>query len=691
MVAALTTVLTMVLPAGLAHGVSPVEEEPEFAATLTLDSLRPLLPSPKRPLRLAGVVTNTGTSALTGVTVALRFGERINNRSTLTEITDERYFPTTRGVNNGSFTLDTELAPGASVPWSMTIAAADLGFYSNGVYFMRLDLLAANTTLNSVRTFLPWFPDPDSVQPTKVVWLWPMADLPNRDAANVFLNDRTPNSFNPNERLSRLLSLGMSNANQVEWVFDPEMLQSAQLVADGYQVRGASGPVDIPSSQAAVQWLNSARSGLTTASIHASAYADPDVTALTRAGLDQDVVLATATATSQLGTSLNRSVGGPLGWPPGARTDQRTLDLLQKSGVRTVVLPEAALPVSNPSDAPRNATALLRTESGPMQAVLTDPVLSESLGKAADTPSQALLARQRFLAETGVLATSSNGEPPVLVVGPDQRWDPNSTTVSQLLDALTRSAFARLVPLRTLLGSEVAENTRSLAPVTATARREGLRNDYLEQVEDVQRKLRLFATIIENPGVVTEPFSSALLRTTSGAWRTNRPEGTDLLNTVNAELDASIGKVRLLSGGVINISGDGGRIPITIANDLPVPVKVGVRLQGDPAVRLVSSPLEPMTIPANRKISTEISAKVVGAGDLQVDAQLVSPTGAAYGQPVELVLRSTAYALAATWVVLVAFVILSVLLIINSIRRRRNRRETDEPANGIEQPEDANV
>lgn len=666
--------LTMFGAPVTATAATPADETTP-SIQITLDSLRPLIPSPKKPLKLAGTVTNSGNSDLSAIVVALRLGDRITSRDTLAEISKGNYSPSTRGVNNGTIQLSNPLTPGASATWSMTVQPSDLGLYTSGAYYLRMDASSDEGAYGTASSYLPWFPDPTAVTPTQVVWFWPIADTPNRDAANTFLNDQTPTSLQPDGRLSRLLDLGLAAKQQVEWVIDPEALESINVIAGGYQVRGTDGPVQVGPSASAAQWLATARSGLTDASVHASAYADPDATALTRANMPETVVQATTTASQQVASLLGRPVDDTLGWPPGKRTDQRTLDLLQRTGIKTVVLPNDALPDTSGSSQTTTGTALLRTESGPMQAVLVDQTLTDSLGSVTDSASAALSARQRFLAETAVITTSSNGSPPIVVVGPSQRWDPNPNTVHDLLSALARSPWARSTSLRTLLGAEVPDDNRSLAPMNAASKREGLNPDYLADIERTQSKLSTFSTIFDNPGVVTEPFSSALLRTSSGAWRTNRRAGEQLLDVINQQLDGTIGKVRLISGGAINLSGDGGQIPITIANDLPVPVKVGVRLQGDPAVRLVSTPLDTMTIPANRKVSTEISAKVVGSGDLDVQAQLTTPGGALYGQPVELVLRSTAYAVAATWVVLIAFVILSFLLIMNSIRRRKQRRD----------------
>ena len=228
---------------------------------------------------------------------------------------------------------------------------------------------------------------------------------------------------------------------------------------------------------------------------------------------------------------------------------------------------------------------------------------------------------------------------------------------------------------RSTSGGDPKDSTRSLSPGNRGFPARQSEPAYLQRVQNTQDNLEVFSAILDQPGQLTEKYSSALLRTTSGAWRIDRDGGTALLNSIDKELSNEMGLVRVLSGGVKNFSSETGEIPITISNDLPVPVTVGMTLTGDPPIRLSAQPFGPITIPANRKISTQITAQVRGNGELPVKVQLTTRTGTPYGSPSEVTLRSSAYANAATWVVAIAFVLLTGLLVANSIRRRRERKE----------------
>lgn len=676
-----SAILSVAIAGQAMAGVAAAKDQtdPQSAGlSMSLDSLTPVVPKAKDDLQLAGTVTNTSDREIDGANVELRLSQdRLSSRDQIAEVAAGDETPNTRGISNGSTEIKSKLAPGASASWTLKIPMAELGLGNSGVYGIRLEATSRQDSQvnTSVQTFLPWFPNANSVKPTKVVWLWPISDWPDRNANNVFLTDRTPAEVTPVGRLSRVLDLGIAAKEQAEWVVDPQVLQAVNGMTTGYQVAGQSGtPIPGASTQAASDWITKARAGLATASVSATAYAVPDSTALNRAKMTQDVVQATTTSAESVTALLGRPVTSSIGWPPGSRTDTKTLSLLQKSGVRTVALDNSALlPPSDGSSGAINS-AVIRTESGPLAAILTDRVLSTSFGNAGSSATDAVLARQRFLAETGQITIDAPDAERIVAVGPDPRWDPNTAVVADISGALRSAPWMRSTTLAQLLAATPKDSTRTLAPMTAGARRAGLDPTYLNRIQKTQDDLEVFSAILDQPGQLTEKYSSALLRTTSGAWRLDRDGGTNLLDSINQELANEMGRVRVLSGGVKNFSSETGEIPITISNDLPVPVTVGMTLTGDPPIRLSAQPFGPITIPANRKVSTQITAQVRGNGELPVKVQLTTRTGAPYGDPSEVTLRSSAYANAATWVVAIAFVLLTLLLLANSIRRRRERR-----------------
>ena len=656
---------------------SPAADTKNAGIAITLDQLSPVVPEAKSDLVLSGLITNTSSNPISRITVSLRVStSRITDRDQLGPMAAGTVDPFTRDVQDGTLQLPRELASGASEPWTLQLRVSKLQLGNSGVYFLRIDASsdADGSITGSSRSFFPWFPNPAFVNPVGVVWLWPLSDWPNRDSNGVLLNERTSAELAPGGRLRRLLDSGIGATSQISWAVDPELLQTVEAMSHGYQVIGPSGePIAGQSQLFAFNWLTQARGSLHDAALYALAYADPDVSALSRANLPEDVVLATTSAPEMVASLLNRPLPPGLGWPPGTRIDRSSLDLLKTAGVGTVILDEGAYPpVTQPQITP-NGSALIRTESGPLAAVLADRSLSLSLGQAGSTPADATLARQRFLAETGVIATESQQRRTV-VVGPEVRWDPEPGVIADLLETLRTSNWARSASLTRLIAQESSPVTRNLAPMTRAQRSAALSPAYLQRVGNNQRNLELLASILVDPAGMTEPFRAALRRAESGAWRLDRAQGEQLLGRITGQVKAEINKVRVLPSKPVTFPGADGQVPITVANDLSTPVQVGLKLTSDPSVRLVSQPIAPITIPANRKVSTQIPAQVLGTGELSVNVQLTTPAGANYGTSASVTLRTTAYAQAATWVVVIAFASLTFMLLMNSIRRRKQRR-----------------
>ncbi len=130
-------------------------------------------------------------------------------------------------------------------------------------------------------------------------------------------------------------------------------------------------------------------------------------------------------------------------------------------------------------------------------------------------------------------------------------------------------------------------------------------------------------------------------------------------------------KVINVKDSTITFSGDAGRVPVTISNDLDRSVTVGVTLRGSPPLRLESEPLTEIRIEAGRMASVDIDARVVGGDPLPVEVQLLGPDGEDYGRPADIQLVSTAYARAAAWVVAAAFGAIAVFVVFGVIRRIR--------------------
>jgi hypothetical protein len=668
-----------------ASGVVPV----------TLLSMSPDVPTAADTLVITGTVTNTAATTARQVVVRLRLSPTpVRNRSELTDILAGAAGRSGLTVVGTRSAVSDALAPGARAAFSISVpvSALHLPAGTPEVVVLGVESLAdidgdGQGTIQTglTRTFLPWFPADGHVRPTPVVWLFPLTTAPSRAGRGVFLDDHLATEVSATGRLTRLLDAAAGAPSAVSWVVDPALLQSLQDMADGYVVRRSDGSTRPGTGSAAAKaWLDRLRALTRSAEVTASAYGDPDVVALHRAGLDVDIALASTTASDLPQQLLAAPVGHGLAWPTGGVADDGTLDVLRASGTRVVVLSGDALPPSPPVNYTPSGSVDLATGGSPLRAAVFDPVVSRLVAaptSAVSDPATVdpVVRRQAALAEIAMTTLELPSTPRTMVIAPDTRWSAYGGSTQDLVAAVAAAPFAVPSRLGTLAAGAASDVPRARADYPVAARRAELRPAYLAGVAAARRDLAGLRSVApDTTGTSTDQLEAGLTRTESAAWRADPFGGRRLLAVVRAAIDGEVARVHVLSRAPVTLPGDSGVIPVTVANDLDRPARVGVRLRGTPATRFVAVDVSPVTLAPGQKRTLEVQARVIGTGPVTVDIALVTPDGQLFGEPIVTEVRSAAYARAAQWVVGGLFGVLIVLLGVNFVRRRRGVAGTDE-------------
>ena len=660
-----------------ASGVLPV----------TLRTMTPAVPTPEDTLVITGFVANAAATTARQVVVRLRLSPTpVRSRS---EIIDILAGTAGRGgvaVDGTRVPVVAALAPGARAAFTLSVPVASLHLSSTAeVVVLGVESQAdldgdgqGAISTGLTRTFLPWFPVPGQVTPTPVVWLFPLSTAPSRVGDGVFDDDHLATEVSPSGRLSRLLDSAEGAPSAVSWVVDPALLESLQDMTDGYVVRHADGTrTPGGGGAAAAAFLSRLRSLTASAEVTASAYADPDVVALHRAGLDVDIALASTTARDLPQQLLTAPVGHGLAWPADGLADDGTLDVLRASGARVVVLSAAALPPNPPVTYTPSGSVDLATGGSPLRAAVSDPIVSRLVAaptKAVVDPvtTDPVVRRQTALAEIAMTSLELPSTPRTLVIAPGMRWSPYATSTTDLVTAVAASPFATPSRLGTLVATPPSAVPRARADYPAAARAAELRPAYLAVVAAGRAELAGLRSVApDTAGTSTDQLEEALTRTESAAWRSDPNSGRRLLSTVRGLVAAQVAQVKVLSRAPVTLPGDEGTIPVTVANDLDRPARVGLRLSGTPATRFVAADVEPVTLAPGQKSTLEVKARVIGTGPVTVDITLLTPDGQVFGEPTRTQVRSAAYARAAQWIVGGLFGILVLLLGVNFVRRRR--------------------
>ena len=671
MIRVLTAVLALLLPliSGPAAAQSlPVDESIE----INLTSMRPLNPQPGRTLRLSGRLRNRADQQITALQVRLLLSSTpMATRSEIAAVTaglTDRDGPPTLAVSEAV----PALMPRSSVEWNLEIPLNELPLSLPGVYVAALEVIGTGADglvqrFGLTRTFLPWFP-PESVQPTRLAWLWPLSSKPDRALDGLQLNEQTAAEMAPGGRLQRLVTF--AQGSRVTLVLDPALLQTAQDMTAGYEiVTGAEVTSPGAGSTVAGSWLETVSDAAEASSAALSTvYAMPDAVALHRSGMATVTRMATARSAADTSTITGTPVTDVMAWATGGTLTPATLRTFVRGGATSVLLSDTSLP---PSPALTYTPDGFATWSG-TPVVLADSGLGAALLAPQESRSEALLARQQFLAEVAMTAGELPDDSRSIVAAPDPLWNPRDSFLRQTLRALQQAPYARLVPLAAAQRQAV-EVPRVRIPYSPDQRAQELPRSYMDAVVGQRQDARRFTAILTEPSGLA--YEQSLARQTSGLWRSDLLTGTSLVATVTQQLRVRTEAVRVATTGTFTLPGDTGRIPVTVANDLDQEVTVGIRLESDQPARLSAQTLEPFAVPAGRKVSMEVEAKVVGSGTLPVNIQLITPAGRRYGEPVTVQVRTTAYSQAAAYVVSAAFVVLAFLLGMNFVRRRHARRK----------------
>jgi hypothetical protein len=646
------------------------------AATVAITSLDPLVPTATGTLRLAGQVTNSGSASVNDVQIRLRISTTpLIGRSDITSVATGTANVQGQLVNLTLPDSPRYLDPGGQANWSISVPLLDLPIAGVGVYVLVVEAVGTlNGTYQQLgveRTFLPWVPKPSEVQPSRLVWLWPLSEPPGSAPDGVMLSDQIATDLGPTGRLTELVSIGGSAQGVVSWVADPQVLESAAGLSGGYRYNSGSGVREGRGATAAAAWLSAADLALAAGDVHTLPYAWPDADALVRATLDHDLVATLTLGQQLLSARIGRDSGPPVYWPTSGISERRTLDVLDSAGVKTVVLSSNTLPTALSQPFTASGLMALPTVGGSLQAVLSDPSLASALTMPTDSPAEVLAARQRFAADTAMVTFEDPGNPRTVVVAPPINWSPSAALLNQLLPMVAKCPWITPMTLTELLTHQGDTNPRSRVEYSASDRAAELSPKIFGTLTQDHGQVDALGSALTNPTKITQPFTTAILRAESAWWRFDPSAGAQLTGLVSRQLALTVSRVRIVSRGTITLSGVNGDVPLTIANDFDQPVTVGVVLRSNPAPRLHASKISPVTVPPHRKISLEIPATLAGSAPLNVAAQLVSVSGEDLGVPVRISLRSTAYARAAKYVVLGAFAALVLFLAANFVRRWR--------------------
>ena len=658
---------------------------------LTITSITPSALQPGEPLRIRGRVTNVDDEVWETVNAYLAIpGEPLTERAQLAEVaagnSDDEFGD--RIATEGDYAQLGDLAPGEFVPLELLIPWQELevegvgaaGVYAGGVQVLATDVDGSRDTVARVRTFLPLAEAQESAR-VRLAMVWPLTGPVLRRADGTYANARRlVRAMSPEGRLRRMVELGAAAGNTpLTVVPDVAVLDAAADIGAGSFgpvdgiVRRGDAPLAAPESVPEVQaWLGAAQELARQGEAWSTWYGEPDLDLL--GSIDPSVlgrISRVATRNAQ-----QRLIGPdtqPLALPDEGMVGPAGLASLSSADPDpTVVLAAQMLPDWEPVDGTRQQVP---SEQGPVRAVIADPALAAG-GPDAGERRTALQMRQRLLAETALLSLEAAADgrqrvsatfmaPPTWNPGAD--WASSGFFTGLAVPWLEPVSLGELPPNPRVY----AERMREVVPVEPDP-------EVLAVARAIHRRSLLVVQLVGGGGEMNRWYQTAAVLTLSEAAAVDGTARSALSRRTADRLGRVLGGVRLVGPGFVTLSGSEGRFPLTVANRLDRPVRIGVRVSsvGDGlggVSRFQTGPAQ--TIGPDENATVPVDSQLGQTGVTAAEAVVVTEAGRRVGAAVELRVRTSVVGNVIWAIIAVACAALVVSIVRRVILSRRSRRD----------------
>lgn len=446
-------------------------------------------------------------------------------------------------------------------------------------------------------------------------------------------------------------------------------------------VAGTGGP-------AAEAFLTRLRTLAKSSKVLVLPYSNPDTVAITRAGMGSTLTGLVATGRSIAarvlgGTNLVTSVG----LPPDALADQATVQRYATAGYTSMMLSGSSVT----GDTARAGLGTIATGRESLPALLDDSALQPLLTKVlkpppATTPptsgltsvqtgAQALNAAVATIAQRAI---DGDGRPIVRV--PDSTIDTGG--LDDLGGAVAALSGAGMVAAAspTALTASTASRPAVTPTFPAAAESRLLSADYLSRLDDTRKDVGSVTHAVDTAhsstaATLMKSLAAAERPLTSAGLRTDRSVGEATLTTISSTVQYLWAGVTIRpTAGSYTLASADSPLLLTVANTLPYPVLVRVRIDGGEQEGLVASPsAQPVVLQPGQSEGIKVAVRVSRAGTFVVQGQLTGPDGHAWGAAVPLPIRSSAYGALTIILISVAGGLLLLMVILRIGQRWRDR------------------
>ncbi|MFF1818860.1 hypothetical protein ACFVWG_16275 [Kribbella sp. NPDC058245] len=667
--AAVTASLLIVAPAAIsAVPAAAVDDDP--TVEVTIDSFGPVAPKPGDTVTIKGTVTNTSTTTFgnpQAITCIDR--HRLTTAAQIAAVPNEQNIPMKdRNSCSGIDTPDTptfqvlgeKLAPNAKVPFTLTVPwkewriSSQTGVYTVGVTFRGDPQEHARTTAGRARTLMPVTGTQPPTHKVSTALVIPLQYRPTFFGGTLFADDSLAQAMGPGGSLRRLLDLGKQR--RVTWLVDPALVDAANQMVARYRIgAGSNQAVTGTNGKVAQAWLaDLTKSQQDGSQVVALPYGDVDVAGLYEAGgALKDLVRQARMEAEQAALGVPQRTNGL--WLENGAAASRYL-AFAASGFRGANEAQDLNLVNSAAwsaDAakvltPGTSVYQVLTPEGPAKqarTVVANSALTAG-GPDAGSDQNPLQVRQRFLAETALLAANSTG-PATAVVVPPRGWDADGLATAALAGAVSQP-WLNSVTVDQIV--KATPNPRPIAAPAAPKTNGTLSDTQLDAVERVDKSITTYESLLSEPADVNPSMQKGLLQSASLSWSTHADEARKYVNVQAASVNGQLGKVHLVNSSLdkgkgikVNLAGSNGTFPLTVANDLDHSIRVGVMVRSVNRTDLRVRTVDTVVLGPGKKWTPRITASAEQNGVIQATAQVVTVSGETVGTPQPLLIQATQY------------------------------------------------
>ena len=587
---------------------------------------------------LKGTFTNTSSQTISKLELNLVSTPSIKSRGELAGLLSD---PTSANDLNPSETsaILRNIAPGVSKNWQITFRGEQvLGDSASGVYgFGVKPDLPIDSKATVVTT--PWFFNSE-IKPTNVSLVVPLTTL-NTHLANDEITDQKKDLVEA-KRLTNLII--NQDPTKISW------LQDAALTPWLDQLEKTANS-DVPEK------LRSALSGLapTTAMLP---YGHTDLAALVSANQQDD--LADAITQTRL-LSGDRQVFYA---PAQGIADRETVSLLSQQGVRSIISNEFLR-----GNERETTSAVVTSASNPV--LVHDLGASSCLSSADKDDASFFAAITCIKSEIGMMTAESPQSSRTVIVLAPTKWKISSERLSALVSVLSDHNWMQLTTLDLVSATEPTENYVATQSVDPSVFSRAL----VRQAQNLKVNTESVSALYDDQELAAG-FTAARILGYSDLWPSNA-RATEYLTENISLLNEYLNAVSIQASGRITTPEENSEIPITIVNESDSAVSVSIDLTSAATSRFSAQPTGVIQVDSGQRITVPVAITLVGAGVVDVKAQLIAPNGERFGEVENIQISSAAYSQFARTLVWGAFGLLVLLALSNFMKRRKDKRSIE--------------